>query len=284
MTVTPALPSDFRLPEALTDACRMVLESPDAKVSLTMALAAAWREGKLSLTREVLAVDRPHRPEKPELMAPGRMPKRRAGGNNSNRIALLHALAHIELNAIDLAWDIIARFGPCFPERQFFDDWVQVAEDEARHFQLLEDRLAILGSHYGALPAHDGLWQAAQETADDPMARLALVPMLLEARALDVTPATVERMRRSGDEATAEILQQICCEEEDHVRAGTRWFHYLAQQRDIDPVATWHDLVKSRFKGEVKPPFNHAARERAGMARAFYEGLTKLEENTTIPG
>src|SRR5204862_334937 len=138
------------------------------------------------------------------------------------RIALIHALAHIEFVAIDLAFDLIGRFGAQFPTG-FTDDWMRVGADEAMHFALLDRRLRSLGSHYGALPAHDGLWDAATEPAHDVKARLAVVPMVLEARGLDVTPATIERFDAAGDAVTARILTRIVTDEVRHVRAGTEW-------------------------------------------------------------
>src|SRR3546814_5248434 len=165
-----------------------------------------------------------------------------------------HALAHIEFAAIDLAVDLVGRFGGEFP-RAFVDDWLGVAADEAMHFALLDRRLRALGSHYGALPAHAGLWEAAEATADDALARLAIVPMVLEARGLDVTPATVERFRATGDEASARILERIYRDEIRHVGAGTRWFEWLCDERGFEPAATWQNPVKSRFRGSLKPPF-----------------------------
>lgn len=200
------------------------------------------------------------------------MPKRRAGGNTAHRIALLHALAHIELNAIDLAWDIQARFQEEALPLDFYDDWVQIALEEAEHFERLQERLRALGSHYGALPAHDGLWQAAQLSADDLAARLALVPMVLEARALDVTPATLNKLRPSGDSQTLDALTQILEEEVGHVAAGRHWFDYLCDRRGLAPQPHWRALIADRFPGRLKPPYNWALRQRAGFDREYLEG------------
>ncbi|MGB7411671.1 MAG: ferritin-like domain-containing protein, partial [Sphingopyxis granuli] len=185
------------------------------------------------------------------------------------RIAMLHALAHIEFVAIDLAVDLVGRFGGEFP-RGFVDDWIGVAADEAMHFALLDRRLAGLGSHYGALPAHAGLWEAAEATADDALARLAIVPMVLEARGLDVTPATIDRFSGTGDTASARILSRIYTDEIRHVSAGTRWFNWLCAERGFGPAATWQSLVKSRFRGVLKPPFNDSARRDAGLTQEYY--------------
>jgi uncharacterized ferritin-like protein (DUF455 family) len=182
---------------------------------------------------------------------------------------MLHALAHIEFVAIDLAVDLLGRFGDRFP-RGFVDDWIAVAADEAMHFALLDRRLRTLGSHYGALPAHAGLWEAAAATADDPLARLAIVPMVLEARGLDVTPATVTRFRAQGDAASAKILERIYIDEIRHVSAGTVWFNWMCDELGFAPAPTWQTLVKSRFRGVLKPPFNDSARRDAGLTQEYY--------------
>jgi uncharacterized ferritin-like protein (DUF455 family) len=201
------------------------------------------------------------------------MPKRRAFGSQARRIALLHALAHIELNAIDLAWDIVARFSGEDLPRAFFDDWVSVAAEEAAHFTLLKERLAELGVRYGDLPAHDGLWEAAAATADDLLARLAVVPLVLEARGLDVTPEMVARLERVGDMPSAEILRQIYRDEIGHVATGLRWFDRLCRARGLAPEEVFQDRVKRCFKGDLKPPFNHEARSAAGLPAHYYEPL-----------
>jgi uncharacterized ferritin-like protein (DUF455 family) len=242
---------------------------PLAKAARSHRIAAAWREGGLSIGTAT-PPDRPARPDRPLLLAPKEMPKRKAGGSAEKRIALLHALAHIELNAIDLAWDLIARFGSETMPRTFFDDWVKVADEEALHFELLSARLHELGAAYGDLPAHDGLWEAATVTAQDLLARLAIVPLVLEARGLDVTPATVADMRRAGDEATAALLQRIYEDEIGHVAAGMRWFEHFARLAGYDPQVHWQALLKQHFRGVLKPPFNDAARHQAGMPAAYY--------------
>jgi uncharacterized ferritin-like protein (DUF455 family) len=201
------------------------------------------------------------------------MPKRRAGGERESRVALLHALAHIELNAIDLAWDLIARFASEDPPREFFDDWVSVADEEATHHGLLAERLAALDARYGDLPAHDGLWEAASVTATDFLARLAVVPLVLEARGLDVTPAMIGRLERAGDSESAAVLHRIYQDEIAHVAAGRRWFDWACARAGLAPVETYHDRVRRYFKGALKPPFNEDARSRAGLAATFYAPL-----------
>jgi uncharacterized ferritin-like protein (DUF455 family) len=243
---------------------------PAAKASASHRAAAAWREGDLAVG-SAQPPDRPARPDRPLLLAPKEMPKRNAGGNTAKRIALLHALAHIELNAIDLAWDLIARFGKAEMPRAFFDDWVKVADEEALHFELLSARLQEFGASYGDLPAHDGLWQAAANTSQDLLARLAIVPLVLEARGLDVTPATIADMQRAGDEASAALLERIYRDEIGHVAAGMRWFETFAKEAGHDPQLHWHALLQRHFRGVLRPPFNDTARAAAGMPSSYYQ-------------
>ncbi len=248
---------------------------PAEKVKLTRAHAADWQAGDMASIGPARPPRHPARPARPELRRPGDMPKRRPGGVRG-RIALLHALAHIELNAIDLAWDLIARFAgeplPC----AVCDDWVDVALEEAKHFELLAGRLSELGAAYGDLPAHDGLWQAAEETAHDLLARLAVVPLVLEARGLDVTPAMIARLEAAGDLESAAVLQVILDDEIGHVAVGKRSFAYFCEKRGLDPITTWQDLVRRHFKGRLKGPFNTEARDRAGLSAAFYAPLAAM--------
>lgn len=259
---------------SVAEAARAVLTTADprAKVMAARNAAREWRLGRLDFRFDAAMPDRPARPERPELLPPNRMPKRGRGGSERGRIALIHALAHIEFAAIDLAFDAVGRFGAAFP-RGFTDDWMRVGADEAMHFALLDRRLHQLGSHYGAMPAHDGLWDAAAETAHDRLARLAVVPMVLEARGLDVTPATIERFEAAGDTATARILTRILTDEVRHVRAGTTWFESACKADGLIPETTWHALVRAHFRGLIKPPFNDSARDSAGLTRSYYQAL-----------
>lgn len=252
-----------------------VLETGPArqKAMAARSLADAWNTGDLPRGDPIAAPDRPARPKRPELLPPRKMPRRARAGAERGRIALLHALAHIELNAIDLACDMIVRFADQAPDDTFFDDWVKVADEEALHFTLLANRLADFGATYGDLPAHDGLWQAAEATADDVLARLAVVPMVLEARGLDVTPAMVADLRRVDDHDSATIVERIYSDEIGHVRIGNKWFATFCALRDRDPVTTWPDYVRARYRGLLKPPFNDAARHAAGMDAELYRGL-----------
>lgn len=255
----------------LSGAIRDVLlaDTPENKVRLARKCARDWRLGRLAHDFAQAMPERPARPDRPELLPPNRMPKRGKGGSERGRIAMLHALAHIEYVAIDLAFDMAGRFGGEFP-RGFVDDWLKVGADEAMHFALLDRRLKSLGSHYGAMPAHDGLWEAATETAHDAMARLAVVPMVLEARGLDITPTTIERFSAAGDEPSARILRRIMTDEITHVSAGTRWFGWACRRDDSDPVKKWKTLVNRHFRGVLKPPFNDSARAAAGLTQEFY--------------
>jgi len=203
------------------------------------------------------------------------MPRRRHKGP-TGRFAFVHAIAHIEFNAIDLAWDIVSRFAAENMPKSFYDDWVQVALDEAEHFQLLQTRLEELGGKYGDLPAHDGLWEAASSTTDDLLVRLAIVPMILEARGLDTTPGAVIKLRQAGDEKTADILEHIAHEEIPHVQAGVYWFEYLCDRRGLEPVSTFHHLVSTRRKIAPKPPFNVHARAKARMAAGYYQPFAEI--------
>ncbi len=262
------------LPATLSEAARAVLgiADPGKKAAESRRLAAAWRAGEIEWAFTGSLPDRPARPPQPTLLPPSQMPRRGKAGSLRSRIALLHALAHIELNAIDLAWDAAARFGATMP-RAFADDWVSVGDDEARHFDLLATRLADLGGAYGDLPAHDGLWQAAMDTAHDLPARLAVVPQVLEARGLDVSPATAERLERAGDAASARIVGIIYQDEIGHVRIGNYWFRFLCKSNGLDPVSTFRALVEKHFTGRLKPPFNDSARESAGLTKEFYAPL-----------
>lgn len=222
---------------------------------------------------------RPERPEHPQLLMPRDMPKRKKGNSNKNKAILLHALSHIELNAIDLAWDIIARFSNYYEADEFslpiefYEDWLKVADDEAKHFLMLSDRLEKFNCKYGDYPAHDGLWESAEKTATSFPARLAIVPMVLEARGLDVTPDMIELMESQNDFETADMLKIILEDEITHVRAGSDWFKYWCDYYRKDEESYFQELVTEYFTGTLKAPFNHPDREEAGMIRDWYEPL-----------
>ncbi len=274
-------------PHYLQDAVRRALlaAEPAEKGRLTRAAADLWRAGRLEIAPagRFPPPDVPARPSRPVLQPPRQMPRRRAAGTRRNRIALLHSLAHIELNAIDLANDLLCRFAGDGLPRAFVDDWLAVAEDEALHFGLVEDRLRELGGGYGQHPAHDGLWSDARTTAGDLLARLAVVPLVLEARGLDVTPAMAKRLAAAGDEPSAKLLDRILQDEVTHVAAGRRWFEYLCRQRGMEPHTTFQRLVRLHFKGTLKPPFNVAARRKAGFSADYYEPLAANQGESHQP-
>lgn len=259
--------------DSVSSAIRRALLTADplAKVKAARQLARDWRLRRLSAPSAMPMPDRPARPAHPELLPPRLMPRRR-GGSAQAQAAMLHALAHIEFVAIDLALDMAGRFGSDQPA-EFCDDFLSVAADEAMHFALLERRLNTLGSYYGAMAAHDGLWEAAEATRDDLLARLAIVPMVLEARGLDVCPATIGRFEAIGDTSTVSIVTRILADEVRHVAIGAKWFNRLCESAGLEPVKHWQSLVNSRFRGALKPPFNDSARESAGLTRAYYQSL-----------
>ncbi|MCV6593380.1 MAG: ferritin-like domain-containing protein [Silicimonas sp.] len=266
--------------DTLCDMACAVLTTADGreKTALSREFAARWFAARAA--GEVIEIgkgappDRPTRPASPELLDPRDVPKRKPG-SPQGRIALLHAVAHIELNAVDLHWDIIARFGHLPLPPGFFDDWVKAADEESKHFNLVSACLERLGSHYGALPAHAGMWRAAEDTKDDIMGRLAVVPMVLEARGLDVTPGMIEIFRRAGDDKAVEALDVIYAEEVGHVAYGSKWFHFLCGRDNLDPKPEFHRLVRHYFHSTLKPPFNEEKRAEAGLPPDFYWPLTE---------
>lgn len=262
------------LGETIAAACRRVLltAEPRAKLMAARGVARDWRLGRLAPHFDVAMPDEPARPDEPALLPPNRMPKRGKAGSLRARIAMLHALAHIEFVAIDLAFDMVGRFGAGFPP-EFVSDWLHVGADEAMHFALLDRRLRELGSHYGALPAHGGLWEAAGETAHDVLARLAIVPMVLEARALDITPSTITRFNDSGDFVSARRLGRIMRDEVRHVHYGTKWFEAETKRKGLCAPDHYQILVNRHFRGRLKPPFNDSARHEAGLTRDYYSSL-----------
>lgn len=250
----------------------LLAPDPADKIRAARLTARRWRRGLLAHRFDRAMPDRPARPARPMLLPPARMPRRGRGGSVRGRIAMLHALAHIEFVAIDLAFDLIGRFGMLFPPA-FVDDWAGVGADEAMHFALLDRRLRSLGAGYGDLPAHDGLWEAAAATATDALARLAVVPMVLEARGLDVTPGAIARFEAAGDARSAQILNRIYQDEIRHVAAGTKWFRIHADSLGFEPISRWRRLIENNFRGALKPPFNDSARDQAGLSRDFYISL-----------
>ena len=269
--------------QSLTERAVAVLTTADgrAKTALSLAHAEAWfaarAAGAALLVGTASPPLRPARPAKPDLLAPRDVPRRRPG-SPEGRLALLHAVAHIELNAVDLHWDIIARFGQIAMPPGFYDDWVKAAAEESKHFNLVCDCLERLGSFYGALPAHAGMWRAAEDTALDLMGRLAVVPMVLEARGLDVTPNMIEVFRKVDDRQTVAALETIYAEEVGHVAYGSKWFNFLCGRENADPKEVFHRLVRHYFHGALKPPFNEEKRAEAGLPPDFYWPLAEAED------
>lgn len=241
----------------------LIAADPQDKCARIAALVA----GPVAALDDVDWTQVPGRPAQPALVHPRDVP-RRALGSVEGRCALIHAVAHIEFNAMNLALDAICRFDG-LPD-DYYADWLSVAQDEARHFGMLRARLQSLGSDYGAFAAHNGLWEAAEKTAHDPLVRMALVPRVLEARGLDVSPGIIARLREVGDAPTRAILEVILDEEVRHVALGTRWFHHLCAQRGVAPASTFRRLLAD-YDMRLNPPFNHAARLAAGFETAEFE-------------
>lgn len=247
----------------------------ERKLGFTDEVADAWFSGNLSLGRTAGdgSTLEAGRPANPTLVHPSKL-ARRGLGSEEGRLALIHALAHIEFNAINLAWDAVQRFAG-MPE-DYYSDWVKVAREEAYHFRLLRERLREAGVDYGEYPAHNGLWDMAVRTAHDPLIRMALVPRMLEARGLDVTPGIMRRFQQIGDEATVEVLRIILTDEVGHVEFGSRWFRYLCGQRGLDPEATYFDLLKNFLNGEIRCPLHREARLQAGFSEHELDNLEML--------
>lgn len=254
---------------------------PQEKTAKSLRYAEAWfvarNAGSPMAIGQATPPLRPARPDRPELLAPRDVPRRRPGSEQGRR-ALLHSLAHIELNAVDLHWDIIARFTDTPLPLGFYDDWVKTGAEEAKHFRLVDACLREMGSFYGDMPAHAGMWQAAEDTVGDLMGRLTVVPMVLEARGLDVTPGMIEIFRTAGMPSAINALETIYTEEVAHVAYGSKWFHFLCGRHDLDPKDTFHTLVRKYFHGVLKPPFNEEKRAEAGLPPDFYWPLTEPQD------
>lgn len=247
--------------------------TPDDKPALTLAMAAAFARGELAIDRDApppAPIRMPGRPERPRLVHPRDLP-RRGFGSREGRAAFIHAVAHIEFNAMDLAWDAVYRFRG-MPDA-FYADWVAVASDEARHFMMLRARLRDFGHDYGDFDAHNGLWEMAEKTAHDGLARMALVPRVLEARGLDVTPGMIVKLRSLGDAATADILEVILREEVAHVAAGSRWYRWHCERAGVEPRARFRELLREYASGVLHKPFNTEARLQAGFDPEELESL-----------
>jgi uncharacterized ferritin-like protein (DUF455 family) len=249
---------------------------PAEKLRLTHATWDAFQSGELRpdpSSPPPEPIGAPGRPAKPQLV-PQRQVPHRGLGTQEGRVALIHAVAHIEFNAINLAWDAVYRFRD--KPDAYYRDWASCAHDEARHFAMLSARLAELGHAYGDFDAHNGLWEMAEKTAHHDTARMALVPRVLEARGLDVTPGMIERLRAVGDTRTIAILEVILREEVAHVAAGTRWFRHCCERDGVDPRETFLDLLRDYMGRQLRGPFNRPARLEAGFDDEEIDRLTEL--------
>lgn len=249
----------FKQAEKCIQACL-----PAEKISLTYKAADDWQNKLFSLEKitPILTFENPGRPDKPELVPPRELNRRKAT-SKIGHAALIHSICHIEFNAINLAWDAVYRFQD-MPDA-FYSDWIKVAKEEAYHFELLSQHLESLGYVYGDFTAHNGLWESALVTAFDPMVRMALVPRVLEARGLDVTPGIVKKLKNVGDDKAVEILGIIHRDEIGHVETGTRWFRYFCDKRELDSDEVFKDLINKYMKGILRGPFDHDVRKRAGF-------------------
>ena len=241
------------------------LATPSAKIEAVAALQRCAMESALTINSavELRAPDLPGQPPHLVLVHPARVPRRRLG-TLAGRAALIHALAHIEFNAVNLALDAVVRFANL--PRAYYFDWLHVAAEEAHHFSLLVAHLATLGAAYGDFPVHGGLWEAATKTRDDVLARMALVPRILEARGLDVTPALQQRLAAVHDHAAVAILETVLRDEIGHVAIGNRWYEYLCAERGLDPMAAFPRLCVEYGIKPPHPPFNDEARQAAGFS------------------
>ena len=261
---------------AAARAC-LAAADPDEKLELTAATASEWLP-RLSAAGaaaprhdgELHPIERPGRPSRPVLVHPRDVPQRRLS-SPAGRAALLHAVAHIEFNAINLAWDAVQRFAAL--PASYYADWIAVAADEARHFALVRGRLRDLGHDYGDFPAHDGLWEMARRTAGSLVARMALVPRLLEARGLDVTPGMIERLRGAGDPGSVAVLEVILADEVGHVAAGSRWFEWSCRAVGLEPADTFRRLLAEHAPGALRGPYNVRARLAAGFSAGELDRL-----------
>lgn len=264
--------------ESLRHQAKNCIEATDlnAKINLSNACHEALNNNLLIIDpNEHIKCDdlKPGRPAKPILVSPDKVPKRGLA-TIEGRIALIHAIAHIEFNAINLAWDAVSRFSD-MPE-QYYRDWSKVAYEETLHFNLLREHLCSYGYEYGDFEAHDGLWQMAERTKGDVLIRMALIPRVLEARGLDVTPSMIKKFESIQDQKTADILNRIYTDEIGHVKIGSYWFNYLCQNRSLEPKAYFQGLIEQYFSDGLRGPFNFEARQAAGFSSAELKWLNTI--------
>lgn len=252
----------------------LLLARPQDKVNATLVLQKKQQQGELKqeALSEIIRLTMPGRPAKPELVDPRKV-ARRNFSSLKGRLSLVHAIAHIEFNAINLALDAVYRFQQM--PVQYYQDWCQVAAEEAQHFTMLADYLEGHGMSYGDLNAHNGLWEMAVKTDSDVLTRMALVPRVLEARGLDVTPSMIKKLQSTGDTQLTSILQKIFDDEIGHVKIGSYWFKTLCQQRALDPEKTFLELIQTHMDGAKFGPFETEARLQAGFTRHELENLMR---------
>ncbi len=257
--------------------CLMLMQ-PAVKVGRVRDVYDQWLKGELILQTETppVEVTIPGRPEKPELVDPREVPKR-GFNSESARIRLVHAIAHIEFNAINLALDAVYRFRDM--PQQYYSDWLRVADEEALHFTLLNDYLISKGAIYGDYTAHNGLWEMALKSDHDVLVRMALVPRVLEARGLDVTPGMINKLQAAGDTALVDILEVIYRDEIGHVKIGSHWFNELCKQRSVSPHTTFSELLDEYMEDAVFGSFDEAARTQAGFSSQEIKDLMRRNEH-----
>lgn len=256
-----------------THDCLMLSDITEKQICVN-ALYKNWADKKIERADcELHRIETPGRPSKPALIDPTKL-KRRKLGSETGRAMLIHAIAHIEFNAINLALDAVYRFRD-MPD-QYYTDWLKVASEEAYHFSLLHERLKNLGYDYGDFPAHNGLWEMVLKTDHDVMIRMALVPRVLEARGLDVTPGMMERLAKAGDDETVEILKIILSDEIGHVAIGSHWFKYCCKSRVLNPEKTFRDLLVEYMGGGIRGPFYMEGRLQAGFSQEEMDDLVAM--------
>jgi uncharacterized ferritin-like protein (DUF455 family) len=266
----------------LREACLAILAStdPQTKVAQLQQLFADYHRQAvtLNISRKLAAIDIeiPGRPIKPELVPPLQVPKRKMD-TIEGRASLLHSLAHIEFNAMNLALDAIWRF-PGMPE-QYYEDWLKVAKEEAYHFSLVNEHMQSFGFTYGDFPAHNSLWEMVERTTDAVIARMALVPRTMEARGLDAVPSIRDRFKQVKDDRAVQILEIILHDEIGHVLIGNRWFNFLCEQDHVSPIETYRTLARQYRAPILKPPFNLVARQQAGFTAEELDLLEKREDS-----
>jgi len=253
----------------------LMQNSPKEKCELVFALQSRFNNESLDLTKteKIVSIPIPGRPNNPILVSPREVPRRKLS-SEVGRIALIHAIAHIEFNAINLALDAMYRFQSMPSE--YYKDWMQVAYEEAQHFSMLNERLLNLGNAYGDLVAHNGLWEMALKTQHCVITRMALVPRVLEARGLDVTPGMIKRLQGYGDVTTVNILKIIFEQEIGHVAIGTRWFNYACELEQVSPEETFQRLLKEYVSGDLRGPFELEARRKAGFSATELDALQNI--------